>query len=105
VDNKNNVWFSEEFAAKLGEAVQNGVPNPTPTPSPSSTPSPSPSPSPTPSPTPNPGNVPVSKTWYFAEGKVGAGFTEYLTIENPDSTSDCAVTIQYLLGSGSPVTK
>ena len=109
VDNKNNVWFSEEFASKLGEAVQNGAPPPTPTPSsspsPSASPTQSPTPKPTPSPTPNPGTVPVSKTWYFAEGKVGAGFTEYLTIENPDLVNDCPVTLQYLLGSGGPVTK
>jgi polyvinyl alcohol dehydrogenase (cytochrome) len=51
------------------------------------------------------GKAPVSKTWYFAEGKVGAGFTEFLTIENPDPTNDCAVTLHYLLGSGHPVTK
>jgi hypothetical protein len=48
----------------------------------------------------------VSKVWFFAEGKVGAGFTEYLTIENPDALNDCTVNIQYLLGNGiSPITK
>jgi hypothetical protein len=47
----------------------------------------------------------VSKIWYLAEGKVGAGFTEYLTIVNPDSTNDCSVSIQYLLATGSPVTQ
>src|SRR5205823_13310008 len=46
---------------------------------------------------------PVSKTWYFAEGKVGAGFTEFLTLENPDTVNSCTVNIQYLLGTGSPV--
>jgi len=45
----------------------------------------------------------VSKTWYFAEGKVGGGFTEFLTLENPDTLNSCAVNIEYLLGTGSPV--
>ena len=36
---------------------------------------------------------------------MGAGFTEYLTIENPDPVNDCSVNIEYLLGTGSPVTK
>ncbi len=66
----------------------------------SGTPAPPP---PAPSSTPATGKAPVSKTWYFAEGKVGQGFTEFLTIENPGAVS-CAVTIQYLLGSGGPVT-
>ncbi|HLX56353.1 MAG TPA: cellulase family glycosylhydrolase [Ktedonobacteraceae bacterium] len=38
---------------------------------------------------------PVSTTWYFAEGRVGGGFKEYLTLENPGLNA-CAVTIQYL---------
>lgn len=92
--------------------------NPTPTPvpspsasvtaSPTTTPSPTPSPSSSPSPTGTPSPTvtgPVSKTWYFAEGKVGAGFTEYLTVENPDTVNDCTVTIQYLLGGNNPVSK
>lgn len=57
-------------------------------------------PTPTPSPTPSPTTSPVNSTWYFAEGKVGSGFTEYLTIENPDSVNSCSVNIQYLLVSG-----
>ncbi len=49
---------------------------------------------------------PVSKTWYFAEGRVGAGFKEFLTIENPDPINDCSVTLQYLLDNGrGPVSK
>jgi hypothetical protein len=36
---------------------------------------------------------------------VGAGFTEYLTIENPDPVNTCSVNIEYLLGTGSPVNK
>ncbi len=62
-----------------------------------------PPPPPPPSSTPGTSKAPVNKTWYFAEGKVGAGFTEFLTIENPGAVS-CAVNIQYLLGSGGPVT-
>ncbi len=38
----------------------------------------------------------VSKTWYFAEGRVGGGFREYITIGNPDPTTDCNATITYL---------
>ena len=89
VDGSNNVWVTEKFTRKLAEIPGSSLPTPTPSPSPS----------------PNPGNAPVSKTWYFAEGKVGAGFTEFLTIENPDTVNNCAVDIQYLLGSGNPVTK
>jgi hypothetical protein len=91
LDGSNNVWVTEKFANKLAK-ISPGIP-------------PSPTPSPSPSPSPTPGSVPVSKTWYFAEGKVGAGFTEFLTIENPDAVNNCAVSIQYLLGSGTPVTK
>ena len=36
---------------------------------------------------------------------MGAGFTEYLTVENPDLLNDCAINIQYLLGNGIPVIK
>jgi endoglucanase len=49
---------------------------------------------------------PVSKTWYFAEGRVGAGFKEFLTLDNPNFTSSCSVILQYLLDNGQgPVTK
>lgn len=51
------------------------------------------------------GTSPTSTRWYFAEGRVGAGFQEYLTIDNPDPTIDCPVTIQYLPETGSMVTK
>lgn len=94
VDSSNNVWFTEEFGSTLDEALPGSSVNPTPCPSPS--PSPSSSPSPTPSPSPNPqSTVPVSKQWYFAEGRVGKGFTEYLTIGNPTGAT-CQVSIQYL---------
>jgi outer membrane protein assembly factor BamB len=41
-------------------------------------------------------------TWYFAEGHVGGGFTEYLTLANPNSaTAD--VWVKYLLGNGASI--
>ncbi|HEX9090278.1 MAG TPA: cellulase family glycosylhydrolase [Anaerolineales bacterium] len=53
------------------------------------------SPSPSPIPTLPPVTGPVSKVWYFAEGRAGAGFKEFLTLGNP-TTNACQVTIQYL---------
>jgi len=44
----------------------------------------------------------LAKTWYFAEGYTGSGFTEYLTLANPN-TATAHVQVTYLLGSGSPV--
>ncbi len=49
-------------------------------------------PSPTPTTTTPAG--PVNRNWYFAEGRVGKGFREYLSIENPSSTS-CTATVYY----------
>ncbi len=51
--------------------------------------------SPTPTPTLPPVTGPVSKLWYFAEGRAGAGFKEFLTLGNPTNNA-CQVTIQYL---------
>ncbi len=48
---------------------------------------------------------PVSKTWYFAEGRVGGNFKEFLTLSNPDPTNPCSVNVQYLEENGSIVTK
>src|SRR5579875_149679 len=49
---------------------------------------------------------PTSKTWYFAEGRVGASFQEFLTLDNPDPINNCSVTLQYLLDNGhGPITK
>jgi hypothetical protein len=53
------------------------------------------------------GSSPVNTTWYFAEGRAGKGFREYLTIGNP-TASPCAVNIEYLYtmdGSSTPSTK
>ena len=82
VDANSNIWFTEEFASKLGEAIQN-------------TPS-TPTPGVTATPPPPTGNPPVSKTWYFGEGRVGAGYTEFLTLGNPDPTQACSVNTHYL---------
>src|SRR6266487_991121 len=90
VDGQNRIWFNEEFANKLGEAIQSGVPIPTPTSTTSSTPI-----SPSPTPTLPPVSGPVSKVWYFAEGRAGAGFKEFLTLGNPTANA-CQVTITYL---------
>ncbi len=97
VDGNNNIWFVEEFANKLGEAIQTGIPNPTPSPTLALPP--------TILPSFPPGQV--NKTWYFAEGRVGKGFKEYLTLGNPSSTTPCIVSIQYMLlpDGGSPGTR
>ena len=50
---------------------------------------------------------PTAKTWYFAEGRVGAGFREYLTIDN-SSTVACAANVKYLYtveGTTTPSTR
>ncbi len=44
---------------------------------------------------PPPAVGPVSKTWYFAEGRAGGGFNEFLTMGNPTSSA-CQVNIEYL---------
>jgi streptogramin lyase len=75
VDVQNRVWFTEEFANKLAEAVQNGVP--TPTPSPGVTPSPSPTlspsttvtPSPSPTASPSPGTTIAQDTFQRSNQK------------------------------------
>ncbi len=52
-------------------------------------------PTPTPTPTLPPVSGPVSKVWYFAEGRAGAGFKEFLTMGNPTG-NNCQVNITYL---------
>ncbi len=90
VDSSNNVWFTEEFGSTLNEALPGSSTSPTPCPSPS----PGSSPTPTSSPQPQSG-VPVSKQWYFAEGRAGGGFTEYLTIGNPTGNA-CQTNVEFL---------
>ena len=57
-------------------------------------------------PPPPPPVGPVNTTWYFAEGRVGGYFKEFLSLENP-TTNSCAVTITYLAqpDSGATYTK
>lgn len=89
VDSNNNVFVAEEFANKLAKVVTGippGQPGSTATPgTPSATSTPPPSTLP-------PG--PVNKTWYFAEGRIGKGFRQYFTIDNPNTVA-CNVSIQY----------
>src|SRR5205823_510880 len=103
---ENQTWGISRFSVSATQIAMQFLPgsggkftdsftitNTTPTPTP--TPTKIPSPTATPSPTPPPGGtVPVNTQWYFAEGRVGAGFKEYLTLGNPSSTA-CQVTLQY----------
>lgn len=43
-------------------------------------------------------------TWYFAEGHVGDGFDEYLTLANPND-SPALVSVSYLLPGAAPLTR
>lgn len=47
-----------------------------------------------------PTNNDVNRTWYFAEGRVGNGFEEFMTLENPDPANNCSVAIQYYYSPG-----
>ena len=85
VDGQNWIWFDEEFANKLAVAIQSG----------GTTPTPIQTTSPTPTPTQPPVTGLVSKLWYFAEGRAGHGFDEFLTLGNPTG-NDCQVNITYL---------
>ncbi len=80
VDSSNTVYVSEEFANKLGAIAQTSVPTPPTGGGGGGTPT---------------ATGPVNSTWYFAEGRVGKGFREYLTIDNPGATT-CNVNITYL---------
>ena len=46
----------------------------------------------------------LSNTWYFAEGYTGGTFTEYLTLENPNSSAT-SVMVNYLVQGSSAVAK
>lgn len=84
VDSTGNTWVSEQFGFGLdkiqaGTIVVSSTPTVTPT-----------------TPTPPPATtVPVNKKWYFAEGRVGKGFQEYITLDNPDAALNCQVNVQY----------
>lgn len=94
VDSSNNVWVSEEFGFQL-DKLPPGLVLPTPTSTPTTIATTPITPTTTPTPPPST-TVPVNKTWYFAEGRVGKGFQEYLTLDNPAASTSCAVSIQYL---------
>ena len=68
VDGQNRVWFDEEFANKLAEAIQSGVPMPTPTPTHGLTPTPIVTNTPivTPSPSSTPGTTLAHDTFQRA---------------------------------------
>ncbi len=40
--------------------------------------------------------APANSTWYFAEGSVGNGFQEFLTLQNPSVNQSATVNITYL---------
>lgn len=46
--------------------------------------------------------APANADWYFAEGSVGGGFQEYLTLSNPDPVNPSMVTVTYLIQGSSP---
>jgi len=95
-DSHGNVWVSLFSNLQIGVLPAGTIPTPT-----ASVGSGSPSPTTTSTatvtttPTPTLQSGPVNKTWYFAEGRVGGGFTEYLSIDNPTNNA-CAVDITYL---------
>ena len=45
---------------------------------------------------------PAAPTWYFAEGYIGNGFEELLTVQNPSLTLAATVTFTYIFPNGSP---
>lgn len=49
-------------------------------------------------------SAPTSTRWYFAEGSVGGGFQEYLTMYNPSTSRDAGVDVTYLFEHQSPRT-
>lgn len=49
--------------------------------------------------------APANTNWYFAEGSVGGGFTEYITIENPDPVNTSYISITYMLQTSPPSTR
>ncbi len=81
VDSNNTVYVTEEFGGKLGAIQQTGVPTPQISGNGGTN-------------TPTSASGPLNATWYFAEGRVGKGFREYLTLGNPNTTT-CSVTITY----------
>jgi endoglucanase len=48
---------------------------------------------------------PTASTWYFPEGRVGSGFREFVTLDNPDPGNSCVVNLQFLQEGGPAVTR
>ena len=112
-DSQGNIWVSLFSNLQIGVLPAGSAPTPTPSvtsgsPSPTTTATSTTTVTPTPTGTPPPNLQPgpVNKTWYFAEGRVGAGFTEYLSMDNPTGNA-CTVDITYLYtpDRGTPLTK
>ncbi|GHO44339.1 S53 family peptidase [Ktedonospora formicarum] len=51
--------------------------------------------------------APASKIWYFAEGSVGGsdGFQEFISLQNPDATTDAQVKVTYLFATKTALSK
>jgi Pro-kumamolisin, activation domain len=47
-------------------------------------------------------SAPANTNWYFAEGAVGSGFTEFITLQNPDPSNVTNVTVTYFLQKHTP---
>ncbi len=100
-----NTYASDQIAFATFKKTPTSTPTDTSTPTATSTSTSTPTPTPTP---PPPSGIgPTSTTWYFAEGKVGQGFTQFLTIQNPDPnpTHACQVSLQYLLSASTATPK
>ncbi len=48
--------------------------------------------------------MPTSTSWYFAEGSVGGGFQEYLTLQNPSALQGASVNVTYLFEKQAAIT-
>ncbi len=84
VDKTNTVFFGEQYNDELGQILAGAT-------------------------LPPPASIyppgPTNNTWYFAEGRVGGGFQEYITIGNPSIASTCIVDITYLREGGTSIAK
>ncbi len=100
-----NTYASDQIA--FATSKRTPTPTPTDTSTPTATSTSASTPTPTPPPPPPSGIGPTSLQWYFAEGKVCQGFTQFLTIQNPDPnpTHACQVRLQYLLSASTPTPK
>src|SRR2546429_1001783 len=77
---RTHTYASDHIA--FATSKKTPTPTPTDTSTPTATSTSTSTPTPTPTPPPPSGIGPTSLQWYFAEGKVGQGFTQFLTIQN-----------------------